>query len=74
MVAGTMITIPLVDGDNRIELNYTIPFVREGMVISAAALIVLLIDIVCRWISARRRRRIKAAEHKNRKRFPDRRR
>jgi uncharacterized membrane protein YfhO len=57
MVAGTMITIPLVDGDNRIELNYTIPFVREGMVISAAALIVLLIDIVCRWISARRRRR-----------------
>ena len=57
MVAGTMITIPLVDGENRIELNYTIPFVREGMVISAAALIVLLIDIVCRWISARRRRR-----------------
>lgn len=57
MVAGTMITIPLVDGQNTIIMNYKIPFVREGMVISASALIVLLIDIVCRWISARRRRR-----------------
>lgn len=57
MVAGTMITIPLVDGQNTIIMNYKIPFVREGMAISAAALIVLLIDIVCRWISARRRRR-----------------
>ena len=56
-VAGTMITIPLVDGANKIELTYEIPFLREGMYISAAALAVMLIDALCRWISTRKKKK-----------------
>ena len=56
-VAGTMITIPLVDGTNKIELTYEIPFLREGMYISAAALAVMLIDALCRWISTRKKKK-----------------
>lgn len=58
-VAGTMITIPLVDGENKIELAYTIPYLREGMIVSAGALAVLLLDILCRGIASRRRKRKK---------------
>jgi uncharacterized membrane protein YfhO len=56
-VAGTMITIPLVNGQNTIELTYQPPFVREGMYISAGALAVLLIDILCRLIANRKKRK-----------------
>lgn len=56
-VAGAMITIPLVDGENNIEMTYHIPYLREGMYISAAALIVVLLDAVIRWVAARRQRR-----------------
>ena len=56
-VAGTMITIPLVDGKNEIELKYQIPYLREGIYISAAALAVMLIDGLCRLIASRKRRR-----------------
>ena len=55
-VAGTMITIPLVDGRNEIELTYQIPFLREGMYVSAAALGILLIDILIRLLSRRKKR------------------
>ena len=56
-VAGTMITIPLVNGENRIELTYQIPFLREGMYISAAAFGALLIDILYRLIAGRKKRK-----------------
>ena len=56
-VAGTMITVRLVDGKNEIEMKYHIPFLREGMYVSAAALGVLLIDALSRFIASRRRRR-----------------
>lgn len=56
-VAGTMTTIPLVNGVNEIELTYHIPFLQEGMYISAAACGVLLIDILYRLISGRKSRR-----------------
>lgn len=56
-IAGTMITVPLVNGSNEIELTYQIPYVREGMYISAAAFGVLLIDILCRFVSGRKKRK-----------------
>jgi uncharacterized membrane protein YfhO len=56
-VAGAMITVPLVDGENKIELTYHVPYLKEGMYVSAAALAVLLIDALRRFLSARRRRR-----------------
>jgi uncharacterized membrane protein YfhO len=56
-VAGTMITIPLVDGSNEIELTYEIPYLREGLYISAAALAVMLIDALCRWVSTRKKKK-----------------
>ena len=56
-VAGAMITVPLVDGHNKIELTYHVPYLKEGMYVSAAALAVLLIDALRRFLSARRRRR-----------------
>ncbi len=56
-VAGTMITIPLVDGSNEIELTYEIPYLKEGMIISAAALAVMLIDSLCRWLSRRKKKK-----------------
>ena len=43
-----MITIPLENGENRIELKYHIPYLQEGMYISAAAFAVLLIDCLRR--------------------------
>ena len=52
-----MITIPLVNGQNTIELTYQPPFVREGMYISAGTLAVLLIDILCRLIANRKKRK-----------------
>ena len=52
-VAGTMITIPLVNGRNEIELTYHIPYLREGICVSAAALAALLIDALCRWRAGR---------------------
>ena len=55
-VAGTMITIPLVDGTNEIELTYQVPFLREGMYISAAAFGVLLIDILYRLLAGRKKK------------------
>lgn len=58
-VAGTMITIPLVDGENKIEMSYTIPYLREGMIVSAGALAVLLLDILSRGIASWRRKRKK---------------
>lgn len=54
-VAGTMTTIPLVNGVNEIELTYHIPFLKEGMYVSAAACGVLLIDILYRLFSGRKR-------------------
>ena len=56
-VAGTMITIPLVDGSNEIELTYEIPYLREGLYISAAALAVMLIDALCRWAGTRKKKK-----------------
>ena len=58
-VAGTMITIPLVDGENNIELAYAIPYLWEGMIVSAGALAVLLLDMLCRGIASWRRKRKK---------------
>ena len=52
-VAGTMITIPLVNGRNEIELTYHIPYLREGICVSVAALAALLIDALCRWRAGR---------------------
>lgn len=57
IVAGTMITIPLVNGQNAIELKYEIPYVREGMYISAAAAGVLLFDILFRFAAGRKKRK-----------------
>ena len=57
-VAGAMITVPLVNGENRIELTYHVPYLREGMYVSAAALVVMLVDALRRWIVARRNRRL----------------
>ena len=56
-VAGTMITIPLENGENRIELKYHIPYLQEGMYISAAAFAVLLIDCLRRALRSRKNRR-----------------
>jgi hypothetical protein len=53
-VAGTMTTIPLVNGVNEIELTYHIPFLKEGMYVSAAACGVLLIDILYRLFSRKK--------------------
>jgi len=47
-VAGTMITIPLEDGRNEIELIYHVPYLREGICVSVFALAVLLIDALRR--------------------------
>lgn len=57
-VAGAMITVPLVNGENRIELTYHVPYLREGMCVSAAALVVLLMDALRRFIITRRERRL----------------
>ena len=57
IVAGTMITIPLVNGQNAIELKYEIPYAREGMYISAAAAGVLLLDILFRLAAGRKKRK-----------------
>ena len=56
VVAGTMITVPLVDGRNEIELKYEVPYLREGMYISAAVFGVFLIDCLCRLIAGRKKR------------------
>ena len=56
-VAGTMITIPLENGENRIELKYHIPYLQEGMYISAAAFAVLLIDCLRRALRRRKNAR-----------------
>ena len=56
-VAGSMITIPLENGKNNIELTYHVPYVREGMYVSAAALAVVLLDALIRGVAAFRRRR-----------------
>ena len=53
-VAGAMITIPLVDGKNNIEMNYHVPYLQEGMYVSAAALVVILLDALIRWAAARK--------------------
>ena len=58
-VAGAMITVPLEDGKNEVELTYQVPYIREGIYVSAAALAVLLIDMLVRWIASRRRRRLR---------------
>ena len=55
-IAGTMITIPLVNGRNEIELTYQIPYLREGMYISVAAFGILLIDILFRLLSRRKKK------------------
>ena len=66
IVAGTMITIPLLNGQNAVELKYEIPYVREGMYISAAAAGVLLLDILLRLADSRKKRK-KRKNKKNRK-------
>ena len=55
-IAGTMITIPLINGTNKIELTYQIPYLREGMYISLAAVGTLLVDILLRLLSCRKKR------------------
>jgi hypothetical protein len=46
-----------VNGQNAIELKYEIPYVREGMYISAAAAGVLLFDILFRLAAGRKKRK-----------------
>jgi hypothetical protein len=61
-----MITIPLLNGQNAVELKYEIPYVREGMYISAAAAGVLLLDILFRLADSRKKRK-KRKNRKNKK-------
>ena len=56
-VAGTMITVPLVDGENEIELTYEIPYLRIGLYISAAAFAVILLDALWRGLAARKKKK-----------------
>ena len=44
-------------GSNEIELTYEIPYLREGLYISAAALAVMLIDALCRWAGTRKKKK-----------------
>ena len=55
-VAGTMITIPLENGGNQIELTYHIPYLKEGLYVSIAAFAVLLIDCLRRTLRRRKGR------------------